>query len=105
MDGNDVSLYAHPKGSDLDLAAIAQYDSYTSKPPKYNGAVGKDQFTWLRRELEEAREAKQRVVLFCHFPIFPKNSHNLWNDSEITKLLAEYSQIIAWINGHNHAGN
>lgn len=105
VDGNDVSLYAHPKGSDRHLASKAKYESYENKPPAYNGAVGKDQLVWLREQFESARKAKQRVVLFCHFPVFPKNSHNLWNDSEITKLLSEYSQIIAWINGHNHRGN
>jgi hypothetical protein len=105
VDGNDVSLYAYPAGSDRYLAAKAQYDSYERKPANYNGAVGKDQLAWLQTQFEGARKAKQRIVLFCHFPIFPENSHNLWNDTEITKLLAEHSQIIAWVNGHNHAGN
>jgi predicted phosphodiesterase len=105
VDGNDVSLYAYPKGSKLDMASKAIYDAMAKKPPRYNGAVGKMQLAWLQEQFDAARKAKQRVILFCHFPVFPKNGHNLWNDNEITRLLAANKDIIAWINGHNHAGN
>lgn len=105
VDGNDLSLYAHPKGSERHKESVAVRETFEKKPPHYNGGVGDGQIKWLRAEFKAAEATSQRVVLFCHFPIFPKNGHNLWNDSEVTELLAEYSHIIAWINGHNHAGN
>ena len=45
------------------------------------------------------------VMIFCHFPVFPKNGHNLWNDNVLTDLLARYTCVAAYVNGHNHAGN
>ena len=44
-------------------------------------------------------------MLFCHFPVHPKNNHNLWNDGALTGLLARYPCVAAYVNGHNHAGN
>jgi len=105
VDGNDLSLYAHPKGSERHKESVAIRDTFEKKPPHYNGGVGDGQIAWLHTEFKAAEKASQPVVLFCHFPIFPKNGHNLWNDSQIVDLLDEYSHIIAWINGHNHAGN
>ena len=60
---------------------------------------------WLESELKEAEAVKEKVILFCHFPIFPKDPHNLWNDKELKSLLEKYSCVKAYINGHNHKGN
>ena len=105
VDGNDVSLYAHPKGSERYLKSKAQYDSYEKKPASWNGALGAEQMCWLREQFTAAKKAGQRVILFCHFPVYPKNGHNLWNDSEVTALLSQHPNVAAWINGHNHRGN
>jgi manganese-dependent ADP-ribose/CDP-alcohol diphosphatase len=105
LDGNDVSLYAHPEGSEQKLAAKALYDSFVKKPPAWNGALGAGQMCWLREQLRATGNAGQRVILFCHFPVHPENGHNLWNDEEVTDLLAQYPHVVAWINGHNHRGN
>ena len=56
-------------------------------------------------KLKAATKAKERVMLFCHFPVHPANVHNLWNHSAITELLAKYPCVTAYLNGHNHAGN
>ena len=45
------------------------------------------------------------MILFCHFPVYPDNIHNLWNHGAMTGLLAKYPCVAAYINGHNHAGN
>ena len=63
------------------------------------------QLKWIESRLVTATKAKERVMLFCHFPVFPKNGHNLWNDKVLTELLARYPCVVAYINGHNHAGN
>ena len=46
------------------------------------------------------------MILFNHFPIFPRGrGHNLWNDSELLETLKPFAgTIVAWVNGHNHAG-
>ena len=44
---------------------------------------------WLRRELKDAAEKGQRVLLFNHFPVLPAGAvHNLWNDQELIDPLS-----------------
>jgi len=105
IDGNDVSLYAWPKGDPRTKAAAEYHKGLNPRPPTWNGAVGDQQLKWIESKLQAATKAKERVILFCHFPIYPKNGHNLWNDKVLTGLLARYPCVAAYLNGHNHAGN
>ncbi len=39
-------------------------------------------------------------------PILPRgDSHNLWNAEEIVQIIEQSPCVVAYINGHNHAGN
>lgn len=105
LDGNDVSFHAHPKGSPEAQAAADYYESKQIKYPKWNGAIGDEQLAWLKEVLEKADENSEKVILFCHFPVYPKNAHNLWNAEEVIALLESYACVKAYINGHNHHGN
>ncbi len=75
LDGNDISLYAWPKDSpqytqaETMLHQLKSQQALNAKP--YNGAVSEERLAWLKRELDDASHLQQRVVLFCHFPIFP----------------------------------
>jgi len=55
--------------------------------------------------METANKEAENVILFCHFPVYPENPHNLWNASEVVSLIEQYSNVKAYINGHNHDGN
>ena len=105
IDGNDVSLYAWPKSDPRTKAAAEYHKSLNPRPPTWNGALGDEQLKWIEVKLKAATKAKERVMLFCHFPVYPKNGHNLWNDKALTDLLARYPCVAAYVNGHNHAGN
>jgi len=105
IDGNDVSLYAWPKDDPRTKAAAEFHKSLKPRPASWNGAVGDQQLKWIESKLQAATKAGERVMLFCHFPIYPKNGHNLWNDKVLTGLLARYPCVAAYLNGHNHAGN
>ncbi|MCM8531779.1 MAG: metallophosphoesterase [Lentisphaeraceae bacterium] len=105
LDGNDLSFHAYEKGSKEYLATEKYYKENKLKSPRYNGAIGAKQLAWVKENLEEAETKKENVILFCHFPIFPKNHHNLWNSEEVISLLEKYSCVKAYINGHNHKGN
>ena len=59
----------------------------------------------LKAQLQKAEKLQSKVILFCHFPIFPKDNHNLWNDKELKTLLEKYFCVKAYINGYNHKGN
>lgn len=105
LDGNDISFHAYPEGSEGYRIATDFYQNLTIKPPKWNGAVGSDQLRWLEEVLEKATEDGENVVVYCHFPVFPENIHNLWNADEVIRILEAYSCVKAYFNGHNHSGN
>jgi 3',5'-cyclic AMP phosphodiesterase CpdA len=105
LDGNDVSFHAYPEGSEGHRAAELYYQNMTIESPKWNGAVGPDQMSWLEDVLTKAATARENVVVYCHFPVFPEGIHNLWNASEVVQLIEAFPCVKAFINGHNHAGN
>jgi manganese-dependent ADP-ribose/CDP-alcohol diphosphatase len=105
IDGNDVSLYAYPKNDPRTQAASAFHRRLKAGTPTWNGGVGSKQLAWIESKLKAATKAKERVMLFCHFPVYPANIHNLWNAEAVTTLLAKYPCVAAYLNGHNHAGN
>lgn len=104
LDGNDVSFHAYPEGSKEAQQAAAYYQQNKITSPKWNGAIGPEQLVWLRSVLQKAQQARENVLLFCHFPVYPRNSHNLWNDQQVLALLEEFSCVKAYMNGHNHHG-
>ncbi|MCZ6674572.1 MAG: metallophosphoesterase, partial [Verrucomicrobia bacterium] len=99
------SFHAYPENSVEYNEAATYYQRHKVTAPKWNGAIGSKQISWLKRVLENATKEGEKVVLYCHFPVFPENVHNLWNAPEIVELLEDYSCVKAYINGHNHAGN
>lgn len=105
LDGNDLSFHAYPKDSQKYKESRQYYIEKKIKSPKYNGAMSAKQVEWLKGILKKAEKAKENVVLFSHFPVYPANHHNLWNDKEIVALISKYSCIKAYMNGHNHKGN
>ena len=106
LNGNDVSLFAHSSGSPERAAAEKVRQSFDPLPPDYNGAVGAGQLRWLRAELEAARLHRERVIIFCHYPVYPAHSLNLWNADEVLRTILPFQDVLAaWMNGHNHAGH
>jgi len=110
LDGTDVSLFSQPKDSDVNQQAQKLQNSLRKLGRKHlhnwNSAVGAEQLQWVRKELQKAEAKKEKVIVFCHFPVMPLNhSHNLWNDAELVKELEASPQFVAYMNGHNHKGN
>jgi len=104
LDGNDLSFIAYPKGSQRYQESEKYYREKKIRSPKWNGGVGAEQLNWLRKTLERAEDSEEKVALFCHFPVYPPDPHNLWNAKEVIALLEEFSCVKAYINGHNHKG-
>lgn len=108
LDTNDVSVYAHPAGSsqrseaEKELARLQAAKLRQAKP--WNGAIGATQLGWLDRTCAEARAAGEKVIVLAHHPVFPDNDHNLWNAADVLALLDRHPHVVAWLNGHNHAG-
>lgn len=108
LNGNEISLYGTSAKSTRKKAS-ALLDSLRAKGApnamEWNGGISSRQMLWFEKQLNEAELNNEKVLIFCHFPVFPENAHNLLNDSEVLELLRKHKNIIAWINGHNHAGN
>lgn len=105
LDGNDISLHAHPEGSNMHRKSREYYEKHAAGSPDWNGALGGQQLSWLKNVLRRAEKSGENVILFCHFPVYPENRHNLWNAPEIIELIENYPGVKMYMNGHNHAGN
>ncbi len=105
LDGNDISFHAYPKESQAYKAAESYYADNQMTSAIWNGAIGMQQMIWLEETFQMAKEKDEQVILFCHFPVFPDNPHNLWNATEVINLIEKYPHVKAYINGHNHDGN
>ena len=108
LNGNELSTYAsNNKGEIKDatdyIEALKNEGSINALD--WNGGIRRKQLEWLRDELNNSKEADEKVILFCHFPVWPENNHNLLNYKEVLSLLEKCPNIVAWFNGHNHAGN
>ncbi|MBF0432778.1 MAG: metallophosphoesterase [Fibrobacteria bacterium] len=109
LDGTDLSFFAGHKDS-MNLYATDSMFTQTVKNQrpnaiKWNGGIGSRQFQWLQKKLEEARKYKEKVLVFCHYPVYPEDKHNLWNDRELVSLLEGFPHVVAWFNGHKHEGS
>mgnify|MGYP006078084809 CR=1 FL=1 len=110
LDGTEVSTFANTRESDVFKEAseiLKQFKAEGRKNAKsWNGAISAAQLAWLKGELAAAKRAGEKVIISCHYPILPDNSHNLWNDREVLAVIDQFPGIVAaWFNGHNHAGN
>ena len=107
LDANDYSYYSNPLHQH-DVEVIDLYYENTkdeSNKQLWNSAIGEEQQSWLKKELSKANLMQEKVIVFSHLPIRPKgNMHNLWNDYEIVKIIENSSNVVAFINGHDHSG-
>ena len=109
LNATDVSTYANPPGSEKHRQATAMMQSLRQRgarnAARYNGALGRKQLAWLAGRLAAAGKARRRAIVCCHMPAYPPDSHNLYDDADALKVIDGHSNVVAWISGHNHAGN
>lgn len=108
LDTNDVSLYAHPERTPAHAAAQAALRRYAAagvrSAQSWNGAVGEGQLGWLEATCTAAAKAGRRVVVCAHHPVLPDDVHNAWNAARLLEVVDRHRNVVAWLNGHNHAG-
>jgi len=108
LNGNELSTYSSANRSAIRLAQnyiSALQNEGSVNAIDWNGGASTEQLAWLDRQLSEATGKNEKVLIMCHFPVYPENIHNLLNYREVNAILEKYHNVIAWFNGHNHAGN
>lgn len=109
IDGNDVSTFAPPKDDPRrDIAAERLAALQAKNAPNaqtWNGSLSDEQFAWLETTLKNAQGAGEKVIVMGHYPVYPANEHNMWDSERIVDLLTASPAVVAYFNGHNHAGN
>jgi hypothetical protein len=81
----------------------AQYDVEARWAP-WNGGVGQVQLAWLRGQLNDARRAQQRVLVFAHCPFHPavvrdRTACLLWNYLQLLQVLQQSGIVVATFSG------
>lgn len=109
LNGNDLSTFASPPGSQEKKEAKEMLSQLQAKAAlnaqDWNAGISQKQLQWLKAKLEEAKALNQKTIVIGHYPLYPPDPHNLWNDDAVVELLTSYPQVVAYFNGHNHAGN
>lgn len=109
LDGNDLSFYGPPDspGQIEETESLFQQiqDRGAINALNWNGGLGSQQISWLEDNLKQASFSGEKVLIFCHFPVFPSREENLWNDIELIKLLESYPCVIAFFSAHYHPGS
>lgn len=72
----------------------------------YNGGISPVQLNWLRKILVKSSELEEKVVFFCHQPIYSPNKPQslVWNSEEVLDLIHQFENTYMWIAGHDHGG-
>ena len=108
LDTTDVSPYAHAESSKESAGATAEWKRFAAtgaiNAQRWNGAVGKRQLKWFEDTCHKAARARGKVIVFAHHPVYPANNHCEWNTDALLKVVECNRNVVAWINGHNHAG-
>lgn len=108
LDGNDISIYGGVSEAKVKEAKkILEQMKFAEKPNavEWNGAIGGEQMKWFTDLLVKAEKAGEKVIVFCHFPVYPEDVHDLWNAGDMLGLVLNHKCVKAWINGHNHTGS
>lgn len=109
LDGNDLSFYIpseSPEQIDETESLFQQIkDREAINAHDWNGGLSSHQLSWLEDILKQCSRSGEKVLLFCHFPVYPPREENLWNDVELINLLESYSCVKAFFSGHYHSGN
>jgi len=107
LNGDDLSYFApqdQQQVNERNDMVGQQYMNLKSNGMPWNGGISKKQMTWLDEQLKAASTEGKNVIILCHFPLFGKENHILFNSKEVYALISGYPCVKAWFNGHYHAG-
>lgn len=108
IDTTDVSTYRHPSGSKERVAANADLARWVEagvpSAVRWNGRPGDKQLAWIEKEMVDATQEGEIVILLGHHPVLPNKRHSVWDSDGVAQLFQKYPCAKAYLNGHDHAG-
>ena len=108
LNGDDLS-YSGPQDKkhkqERNDMVSDQYGQLHLNGLPWNGGIGGEQMAWLETKLEESEKSAMKVIVLCHFPLYTKDNHNLFNNKEVFHMLSGYMCVKAYFCGHYHSGN
>jgi manganese-dependent ADP-ribose/CDP-alcohol diphosphatase len=107
LNGNDLSYFGpqtKEQRKERNLMLGELFASFKLNGMPWNGGIGSVQMRWLDNQLSIAQKNNRNVIVLCHFPLFSKGHHNLFNHDEVFALINSYTCCKAYFNGHYHAG-
>lgn len=109
VDGTEIGVFSTPKGTPEHEAAKSKLRSLVKakalQAQPWNATMSEGQFRWLDQELAAADREGQRALILGHYPVYPANDHNLWDDQRFVAIVTAHPSFVAYLNGHNHVGN
>lgn len=107
LNGNEITFQSTDPEIIKQAEIMIKKLSSENKPnqQKWNGGISEIQINWLEKQLQNSEKESLKVVIFCHFPLLPLETHTLWNSEKVLAVLEKYDCVKLWMNGHNHAGN
>lgn len=107
LNGLDISLMGNRKGSSKYKKAEEIFNKLKAEgapgAKPWNGTLDEKQITWMKEEIRKAEKKKQKVIILCHYPLYPDHSPQiLWNVSEIRNAIEGRDNVVAYFNGHVH---
>ena len=109
LDGNEISTFANIEGTEnfnkAELWLKTMEGDKKVNANFWNGGIGEKQLVWFKKAVQKAAKNHEKVVVFCHYPVWPVDRHNLLNEDELLQVVGADTSIKAWFSGHNHDGN
>ncbi len=70
------------------------------------GIVSEAQRTWLKATLDSACAEREKVIVFCHFPLVEEaaSNHRMQEPEPVLQLIKKSGCVVAYFAGHDHAG-
>jgi manganese-dependent ADP-ribose/CDP-alcohol diphosphatase len=107
LNGDELNIF-YPRNKTLKKETRKVFTEAVKKGKSnffpWNSGIGSVQLAWIKTELDKAARSGKKVIIMCHFPIYPFEFYNLRNDEELLSIISQYKCVKAYLCGHNHEG-
>lgn len=103
LDGDNCYLNFDPELQGYQDALAYYQDLSGPEKQWWNAGISITQRKWLMDTLDDSINLDEPVVILCHYPTHnPVGNHSPLNSTELLDIVNGYSNVVMWMNGHNH---